>query len=272
MKKILISVAPVSATDTHIDPVAIANDVVACSKSGAAMVHLHVRDKKGQLTSDLSLLEETIRLIKAQCDIIVQASTGGVSNLTIEERCAPLYGNWVEATSLNVGSVNLGEYVYKNPIKDVKYCVDQIIKNKKIPEIEVFEMGMVHTAKELCEEFDFIKPVLFSVVLGHIGASPATVGTLKSMVGSLNEFFPNEKEMLWGITHAHRQDFSIIKQAIEMGASTIRIGFEDSKYINAGVTVDTNLPLVEKVASIVKEMNCLPASPKEAREMLNIPV
>ena len=49
-EKVLISVAPVSAADTYIDPEKIANDVIACAKAGAAMVHLHVRDSHGQLT------------------------------------------------------------------------------------------------------------------------------------------------------------------------------------------------------------------------------
>lgn len=47
MKKVLISVAPVSAADILNNPIAIAKDVIACSKAGASMVHLHVRDLNG---------------------------------------------------------------------------------------------------------------------------------------------------------------------------------------------------------------------------------
>ena len=39
MKKIMISVAPVAATDILINPRAIARDVYECYKHGAAMVH-----------------------------------------------------------------------------------------------------------------------------------------------------------------------------------------------------------------------------------------
>ena len=109
--KVLISVAPVSAADKHIDPKKIAKDVIECAKAGAAMVHLHVREKDGSLTPDLTVLKETVELIRAESDIIIQASTGGISNLTIEERCAPLYYDKVEACSLNVGSTNLGNVV-----------------------------------------------------------------------------------------------------------------------------------------------------------------
>ena len=89
MKKIMISVAPVAATDILINPRAIARDVYECYKNGASMVHLHCRDLNGNLTPDLSLLEETVAYIREMCDIVVEISTGGVSNLTIEERVQP---------------------------------------------------------------------------------------------------------------------------------------------------------------------------------------
>ena len=95
MKKIMISVAPVAATDILINPRAIARDVYECYKNGASMVHLHCRDLNGNLTPDLSLLEETVAYIREMCDIVVEISTGGVSNLTIEERVQPCYPSWV---------------------------------------------------------------------------------------------------------------------------------------------------------------------------------
>lgn len=64
MKKIMISVAPVAATDILINPRAIARDVYECYKNGASMVHLHCRDLNGNLTPDLSLLEETVAYIQ----------------------------------------------------------------------------------------------------------------------------------------------------------------------------------------------------------------
>ena len=265
MKKILISVAPVAADDTFIDPRKIADDVIACSRAGAGMVHLHVRDRNGRLTPDLTLLEETVRYIRSECDIVIQVSTGGVSELTIEERCTPVFADWVEANSLNVGSVNLGDQVYINPIKDVNYCVEQILNNRKTPEIEVFEIGMIKTAKDLSMKYEFTDPILFSIVLGHIGAAPATVRTLKSMLEALNEFFPEKEKILWGITHAHRTDFQLLKDALDLGVSTVRIGFEDSRYLSRETVADTNLQLVEAVAALVKEKGIQPASPDEIR-------
>lgn len=264
MDKVLISVAPVASTDKNIIPDKIAQDVLKCWKAGASMVHLHVRDAWGNLTTDMSLLDETLRLIRKDSDIIIEVSTGGVSNLSIKERCVPLYSDLVEACSLNVGSTNLGKAVYCNPIEDVEYCVRELLKMKKTPEVEVFEIGHTFAMKELMGKYDFVDPVLFSIVLGHKGEAPATPEALAAMI----QMIP--AGALWGITHANRRDFSIVAAALGMGASTVRIGFEDSNYLDANTVVDTNVPLVEKTVKLLRAMDKEPMTPAEARQILNI--
>ena len=267
MRKVIISVAPVWGQDTSIDPAGIARDVEQCAKKGAAMVHLHVRDRRGRLTSDLKVLEETVRQIRSRCDIMIEVSTGGVSNLTIEERCAPLPVQWAGAASLNVGSVNLGEAVYANPVCEVEYCVGQILKYKKIPEIEVFELGMIKTAAELVQKYHMPAPILLSIVLGHQGAAPATKRILYSMIDAVKEFFPHG-QVLWGITQANRKNFDLIEEALDMGASTVRIGFEDSPWLAPDQRSDVNWLLVEKVKGILQKKGLSPATPDEARKIL----
>ncbi len=266
MRKILISVAPTAATDTNIDPAAIAEDVINCAKAGAGMVHMHVRKADGSLTDDLTVFKQIVELIRKESDIVIQASTGGVSDLTIGQRCAPLYYDAVETTSLNVGSCNLGTAIYKNPIDEVKYCIEEIIKTGKVPEIEVFEIGMIHTVCELRKEFKFHAPLLFSIVLGHPGIAPATIKALTAM----RSFIPDDA--LWGITHAYRRDYDIFTAALGMGASTVRVGFEDSKFLDNGTEAATNLPIVEKVAALIKATGNSPATPSEARQMLGLSI
>lgn len=262
--KVMISVAPVAATEKEIIPEKIAKDVLACYQAGAAMVHLHVRDREGRLTPDMGLLEETLRLIRRDSDIILEVSTGGVSDLTIQERCAPLYSDLVEACSLNVGSTNLGKAVYCNPIDDVEYCVGEILKQKKTPEVETFEIGHTWTMQKLMERYDFVEPVLFSIVLGHEGEAPATPEALSHMISMI------PKKAIWGITHANRRDFSLIAGAVGMGAKTVRIGFEDSRYLDRDTIVETNAPLVEKTVRLLRAMDKEPMTSAEARALFRI--
>lgn len=264
MRKVIISVAPTSAASTRIDPDAIAEDVIQSEKAGASMVHMHVRNAHGELTEDLTTYKQIVQKITAQSKIVIQASTGGVSNLTIEQRCAPLYYDKVETVSLNVGSANLGEAVYRNPIQDVKYCVKKIIENHKFPEIEVFELGMIHTVLQLDKEFGLKRPILFDIVLGNEGAAPATIDALCAM----RSFLP--RDALWGITHAGRKDDSIIAAAIAMGASLVRIGFEDSDVLSGNIKAKNNAELVKKVADIIRAIGLEVAAPSDVRELFRL--
>lgn len=270
MKKIMISVAPVDAADTVNDAQKIADDVYECSRLGASMVHLHCRDEHGHLTPDTAQLEKTVRLIRSKCDIVIEVSTGGVSDLTIGERCKPCYPEYVECNSLNVGSVNLGKYVYRNPIDDVKYCVQHILDNKKIPETEVFEIGMLNTLRELDDEFGFVRPLLIAVVLGQKGAMPATSFSLRMMTEAIKENFPDSRNVLWGITEANRQDWKLIDEAVLKGASAMRIGFEDSHMTDTGRTAQSNAEIVQEARIHLDRMGVSPMRPDEVRKMLRI--
>lgn len=265
MRKIILSVAPVAGDSTRVLPEEVAEEALQAAKVGAALVHLHVRDKNGKLSRSLTDFEHTIALISKGSDLIIQGSTGGVSDMTIEERCAPLDCELVEMSSLNAGSVNLGDVVYRNPYPEIKYCTQRCAETGVLPEIEVFEMGMIHNMKLIGEEIDLPKPVLFNMVLGHKGGAPATPKTL----ALFSQYMP--ENALWGITHyGRREDFSILTTAVGLGACLVRIGFEDSAYVDATGKARNNAVLVERMARIITDMGLEVATPTEARAILGL--
>lgn len=270
MDKVILSVAPVCATPHRIDPEELANEIYECYKCGAAMVHLHVRDENANLTPDISHLSKTIEIVKKRCDIIIEISTGGVSNLTIQERCAPIYADFTEAVSLNVGSVNLGKSVYQNPIDDVKFCVKELLAHNKFPETELFELGMVNTMAKLVEEFDFCSPILLALVFGHEGELPATENALRHMVQYVKECFRGREDIIWGYTQAGRKNWDMMRYALNYGAGALRVGFEDSDYLDEKTQVETNSLIVERAADLIRECGKKVATPREARQILNL--
>ena len=265
MRKVIISVAPVAGDSKHVDPEEVANEAIEASKVGAALVHLHVRDKNGKLTKDVTYFQDTIERIRKGSDLIIQGSTGGVSEMTIKERCAPLECPLVEMSSLNSGSVNLGDLVYRNPYPEIRYCTQRCQEMGILPEIEAFEMGMVHTMSLIWQEVKQQSPVLFNMVLGHKGGSPATPKAL----ALFSQYMP--PEYLWGITHfGRRDDFSILSGAVSLGACLVRIGFEDSRYVAPDIIAKNNAVLVERMATIITDMGLSVATPAEARDMLKL--
>jgi len=267
-RKILVAVAPVgrSVELPSINPLTpedVATQVVECAKAGASMVHLHVRDREGKQTEKLHDFSKTLDLIRERSDIIVQGSTGGLTTLTLEERCVALNDQRVEVASLNMGSVNFGEDVYINRLPDLRYWAKRMEESRVVPELEVFEVGMVPVVRHLIAEGVLKPPCHFNFCLGFHWALPADPKSLFFMTSLLKE---NEE---WGIIHDGMSDLSLLATAIGMGARVIRVGFEDSVSYARGKVAKTNPTLVEKAVSLVRQIGFEVASPKEAREMLD---
>lgn len=268
-RKIIVAVAPVGRSVeapslNPLTPEEVAGQVIDCARAGAGMVHLHVRDREGKQTEKLQEFSKTVDLIRKSSDIIIQGSTGGLSTLTLEERCVALKDPRVEVASLNMGSVNFGEDVYINKLPDIRYWAKRMEETKVVPELEVFEVGMMSVVRHLVREGVLKPPCHFNFCLGFHWALPADHKSLFFMTSLLKE----DEE--WGMLHDGMNDLSLLATAIGMGARAIRVGFEDSVFYAPGKRAITNPELVEKAVSLVQRIGYEPASPNEAREMLNI--
>lgn len=262
-RKIIISLAPVQA-QTPVNAAALALDVEKSVQAGAAMCHLHCRRPDGSLTSDISYMSECFDRILEKTDVVIQASTGGVSSLNMEERCEPLSYSRVESASLNGGSTNLGEAVYVNSFDDIRYCAQRVYDRKVIPEVEVFDTAMIHNILYTAKDVPYRKPLLFNLVFGHPGGMQPTIECL----AAFRSFVPADAK--WGVTHYGRKNWHFLAAAIAMGASIVRIGFEDSAYLSDRENAQYNYQLVEKLAALIRAMDFDTATPDEARVLMGI--
>ena len=269
-RKIIVAVAPVGReieppSENPLTPQEVAAEVIACTRAGASMVHLHVRDSSGEQTENLTDFSTTLDLICESSDIIIQGSTGGLTSLTLEERCVALNDPRTEVASLNMGSINFGEDVYINKLPDIRYWARRMAETQVAPELEVFAAGMLPTYMELVEEGVLKPPYSINLCLGFHWALPADVDTLFFMRTLLPE-----KNVPWGVIHDGMHDFALLATANGLGASTVRVGFEDSVFYRPGKAARTNAELVEKIVSMVHQMGCEVATCDEAREILDI--
>ena len=268
-RKIVVAVAPVGKGDPPIDgnplsPEEVAQAVVDCARVGASMVHLHVRGAAGQQTAEMDAFSHTLDLIRNESDIIVQGSTGGLADLSLEERCVAVDEPRVEVASLNMGSANFKETVYINTLPDIRYWARRMRQNKVVQELEIFEAGMIPAAFRLIRDEAITPPYYFNVCLGFhhaLPADPTSLFFLKTMIPT---------ECSWGLVHDGMTDLSLLAAAIGLGASIVRVGFEDSIFFAPGEPARSNAELVEKLAGMIRSMGCDLASPEEARRILTI--
>ncbi len=271
-KKVIISVAPVSHSGKQVpagcrNPVRaeeVAGEIINCAAAGAGMVHLHVRDDSGEQTFELDVFKRTLDIVTSKTDIVIQGSTGGLADLTLEERCVCLEDPRVEVASLNMGSVNFGEDVYINTLPDIRFWADRMKARRVKPELECFDLSMVETSMLLADEGVIDRPLHFNFCLGTHGALSARPQNLSFMQALV------EDGAHWGLTDDRMPDFSLLACALSMGASVVRVGFEDSFYYAPGKTAGSNAELVEHLARLIVSLGFKIASPGEARQILNL--
>src|SRR5437868_12645240 len=104
----------------------IAAQSIAAAEAGASILHLHARDPKdGRPTPDPAAFMQFLPRIKQSTDAIINVTTGGGLNMTVEQRlAAPLVAK-PEMCSLNMGSMNFGIFPLADRYKTWKYDWEQ---------------------------------------------------------------------------------------------------------------------------------------------------
>ena len=269
-RKIIIAVAPVKNPGNvipeqcvnPITPEEVAEQTIACAQAGAGMVHLHVRDNDGEQTGELTHFAKTLDLIRAESEIVIQGSTGGLSTLTLEERCVALNDGRVQMASLNMGSTNFDDDVYINTLPDIRYWAQRMLEAKVVPECEIFGLSMINTVHKMADEKLIKSPIHYNFALGFQSSLAATPDNLFYLKSSL---LPGAS---WGLVHDGMVDFSLLAAAISFGASVVRVGFEDSFYYQPGKAAKSNDVLVKKIRELIDFLGFEVATIEEARQLL----
>ena len=97
-RKIIITCAVTGSIHTPtmspwlpVTPDEIAEASIGAARAGAAIIHLHARDPEtGRPSADPEHFMQFLARIRAECDAVVNISTGGSSLMSLDERLAPL--------------------------------------------------------------------------------------------------------------------------------------------------------------------------------------
>ena len=264
-----------------VTPKEIAESAVEAAAAGAAVSHIHVRDTQtGKPSMELQLYEETVRRIRDHSDILLNLTTGaGARFIPAEDdpshpgpgttlslprrRIAHVLALTPEICSLDVGSMDFGPHLFVNYLSHVEWMAEQIGAAGVKPELEVFDMGHIEKAKHLIRTGRIKSPPLFQLCTGIRWGIPATPESMIAMKGLLPD------DALWTGFGIGATAFPMVAVAAVLGGN-VRIGFEDSLYIEKGKLAASNRQLVEKAVAILRLLGKEPASPDEARRLLKL--
>ena len=251
-------------------PDEIARASLECFNAGAAIVHIHARDEHGRPCGTREKFEEILAAVRGRCsEIIVQFSTGGGTNLTIEERVSCLDAD-PEMASLNMGTLmrqtgpNAGE-PFANLTADIEAWAAKMRAMRIKPEMECYSQSMYRDVRNLIEKGLVEPPYYVNVVLGmmHQGAIEATPDTLMSMY----QFLP--ADCYFNTTATGAAQLPLTSMGMIVGGAA-RVGLEDNIYFRKGELVKSNAQLVERTARIAAELDLQPATPDETRAILGV--
>jgi 3-keto-5-aminohexanoate cleavage enzyme len=247
-------------------PKEIIEAAVESHKAGAAIAHVHVRDPEtGAPSSKIMYFKEVLEGIRERCDMIVNLTTSGL-NITgpdaIEERLKPVYLK-PDICSYDHGSMNFFDRAFVNSPEWAERCAKAMKDAGVKPEIEVFDVGHIHQAKDLISRGLIDDPPYFQICMGvrwGVGGEPEDLLFMKSKLPD---------KALWSVLGVQKAQLPMITMSMLMGGH-VRVGFEDSIYIRKGVLARSNAEAVEFAVDLSEKLGRTVATASEARKILHI--
>lgn len=275
MQKLIINFTPTGMIPTkeitpHVPytPEEISLDVLKAAELGASMAHIHARNENGVPTYKKEVYKEIIsRIRKKNKDILLCVSTSGrgfsefkkrSEVLDIKEPYKP------DMASLTLSSLNFNKQTSINSPDMIKAFAKKMLDNDIKPELEAFDIGMINYAKYLIKRELLKPPYYFNLILGNIACAQANLLNVGIM---LNELPPNS---VWALAGIGNYQLSINSLAVVWGGG-VRVGLEDNIWYDPERTkLATNEELVKRVVEIAKAIGREIATPREARQILNL--
>ncbi len=297
-RKVIITCAVTGAIHTPsmskalpVTPQEIADAAVEAAEAGAAIVHLHARDPKtGRPDQTPEAFAPFLKIIKQRSNCVVNLTTGGAPNMTVDERVRPAAVYKPEVASLNMGSMNFGlfgmlnrfktfqhdweraylenkDIVFRNTFKDIEYVISTLSGNGTRFEFECYDTAHLYNLHYFLQQ-ELVKPPLFVQTVfglqGGIGAHPEDVLHMKRTADRL---FGDQYK--WSVLGAGRNQLPIAAMAAAMGGN-IRVGLEDSLWSGPGKLAESNAEQVRLARKIIEGLSLEIATPDEAREILDL--
>lgn len=274
-------------------PEDIAREAIAAAEAGASILHLHARDPQdGRPTPDPEVFMQFLPRIKQSTDAVINITTGGGLNMTVEDRlAAPLIAK-PEMCSLNMGSMNFGIYPMADRYKDWKFgweepylrnTDDFIFRNtfRDIERIlkmlgeehgtrfehECYDVGHLYNVAHFVDRGLLKPPFFVQMIFGILGGIGTDLDNLLFMKRTADKLFGDDYR--WSVLAAGRHQMNFATQAALLGGS-VRVGLEDSLYIGRGKLASSNAEQVSKIRRILEELGHEIATPDEARAMLGL--
>lgn len=270
LNKAAIIVAPNGARKTRLDhpalPITIDQiviDVIACRDAGAAMVHLHARDKNGRHSLEIDDNLSTLDAVRTAVgdSIIVQLTTEAVGQYQPPHQMQLIRETMPEAAS----------FALKELVPDDSYFAVAETFFHWVAESGIIAQYILYSVQDIQRYFSLIKQGILPsknhhllLVLGRYHKQ------LKSAPTDLIPFLSEQLlvgETRWATCAFGSEEQKSLISSILMGGD-VRVGFENNHFNNQGLVAKCNAQQVLDIKALTDLLNIKLHNAKSFREVL----
>jgi len=276
-----------------VTPEEIADQAIAAARAGAAILHLHARDPEtGHPTPDPSVFMQFLPRIKAECDAVINITTGGGMGMSLEQRLAAALRAAPEMCSLNMGSINFGlfpalnkprewrfdwepeflessrDFVFKNTFSDIETTLERLGAERGARfEFECYDVGHLYNLAHFLDRKLVTPPLFIQFVLGILGGIGADAENLAFMKRTADKLFGDSYQ--FSVLGAGRHQMPLAAASLSLGGN-LRVGLEDNLFLDPGELAPDNASQVSRALQFIEGLSMKPATPDRARELLQL--
>ena len=276
-----------------VTPEQIADNAVAAANAGASILHLHARaPNDGRPTPDPDVFRQFLPTIKAETDAIINVTTGGGHNMTIDERLEGPISLQPEMSSLNMGSMNFGLFpaldrfpewqhdwepayleatrggIFRNTFSDIEAILERLGKGCGTRfEFECYDVGHLYNLAHVVDRGLAEPPFFVQTIFGVLGGIGTDLDNLDHMRRIADKLFGSDYH--WSILAAGRHQTNFVTTGAIRGGN-VRVGLEDNLYLAKGELAQSNAALVHRMREILEGLSLPIATSSEVRQRLQL--
>lgn len=257
-----------------VTPEQMAEEARRAQNAGATVVHIHYRRQEpgmGHLPSwDPAVATQVVQAIRARAPgVLINCSTGVIGD-DISGPTAVLQAVQADIAAMNAGSLNYLKarreggwawppMLFDNPVPKIERFLKVMAQVGAVPEFECFDTGIVRSVELFRRVGLASSPLHLSFVMGVASGMPARADLLPILLSEAPEGAHCQS-----IVIGRAEVWQVHRRMAELGGS-VRTGLEDTFYLPDGSRAQSNGPLVEALAALVRQTGREPATLAQTR-------
>jgi uncharacterized protein (DUF849 family) len=274
-RPLIVNFAPTGMVPTRemspyvpLQPHEIVRDVLQAARLGLTIVHLHARDERGEPTHRKEVYARIIGGIREhRPDLVLCVSCSGrrFADLAHRAEVLELTGDvQPDMASLTLSSLNFPRQASVNAPDIVRGLAERMRDGGILPELEIFDLGMVNMLHYLLSRNVLQRPLYANVLFGNLATAQADFLDIGAVVSKL------PAETLWSLAGLGSVQLPVAALAVA-AAPGVRIGLEDNLWLDPQRTRPArNLDLVERVHRLADILERPVMSPAALRQELGL--